>query len=230
VMIRQDGQLGASALRLLAEGPTVQILRELTDHPLRPSELEQRLPDVAHSALMRRLADLAQWGAVTHKRIRELPPRTYYCLTHAGRALLEIPEASERWERRWSAQARQDAPGAWALRLLADEHNRAIMLELVDEQLGPTDLEGHLPGYGRSATRWRLGRLMLNGILARIDDGGPVRYRLTTAARELGSTTMLAAGWEWQWSEAHALLTAPPKPPQPTANAHRTPSLAQAEP
>jgi DNA-binding HxlR family transcriptional regulator len=229
VMAKHDAQLGAATLRLLAERPTAQILRELIDGPQRPSELEQRLPDVAHSALMRRLADLAQWRAVRHERVRELPPRAYYSLTDAGRTLLEIPAASENWARRWSAQTRQDAPGAWALRLLADEHNRAILLELADEQLGPLELERRLPRYRRSATRLRLGRLTLNGILARSEDR-PVRYGLTAAAQELGSIAILAANWEWQWSEAPSPLTAQPRPPRQTAGAHMTPSLAQAEP
>ena len=226
---KHDGQLGTTALRLLAEGPTVQIMRELTDGPQRPSEIEQRLPDVAHSALMRRLADLAHRRAVRHERIRELPPRAFYSLTDAGRALLEIPAAAERWERRWSAQTLPDAPGAWALRLLADEHSRAILLELAEERLGSAELERRLPRYGRSATRSRLGRLTLNGILARSEDR-PVRYGLTAAAHELGSITMLAARWEWDWIEERDLLTAQPRPPRQTAGAHMTPSLAQAEP
>jgi DNA-binding HxlR family transcriptional regulator len=229
VMVKHDGPLGASALRLLAGGPTVQILHELTGGPLRPSELEQRLPDVAHSALMRRLADLARRRAVRHERIRELPPRAFYSLTNAGQALLEIPAAAERWERRWSAQTLQAAPGEWALRLLSDEHSRAILLELAKERLGPTELERRLPGYGRTATRWRLGRLTLNGILTRSEER-PVRYRLTEAARELGSITMLAARWEWDWIEEHDPLTAQPRPPRQTAGAHMTPSLVQAEP
>jgi DNA-binding HxlR family transcriptional regulator len=227
-MAKQSGQLGASALRLLAEGPTVRILHELTGAPARPIELEQRLSSLAHSVLMRCLADLAQHGAVRHERVRELPPRSYYSLTDAGRALLEVAAASARWERRWWAPAPQDDSGGRALRLLADKHNWAIVLALADERLRPIDLERRMPGYGRSATRWRLGRLTLNGILARTES--PVRYGLTAATRELGSVTMLAARWEWQWMEADSRLTAQPKPPQPTADEHRTQNLAQAEP
>jgi len=85
------GQLGVATLRLLAEGPTIRILRELTGGPSRPSDLERRLADVAHSALVRRLAELAQSGAVTHERIAGLPPRAYYSLTDAGHDLLRIP-------------------------------------------------------------------------------------------------------------------------------------------
>ncbi len=100
-MVPEDGRPKVSVLRLLAEKSTVQIMRELAGGPLRPSELEQRLPCVAHSALIRRLGDLAHWGAVAHERVVQLSPRAYYSLTGAGRALLEIPDAAARWEADW---------------------------------------------------------------------------------------------------------------------------------
>jgi DNA-binding HxlR family transcriptional regulator len=202
------GQPGAPTLRLLAEGSTIQILKELaavkepSGGPLRPKDLEHQLPDVAHSALMRHLAELAQHGAVTHERTPGLPPRAHYSLTGAGHALLRIPEASERWERRWSSGApgtRRDPPGAWPLRLLADERARAIMRALATTPLSPLDLE-RLPGVGRSAIRRRLGPLVLGGILTRGEKDGEVRYALSPAARRLEPIALLAARWEWQWA------------------------------
>ncbi len=230
LMATDDGQPGVSTIQLLAEKSTVQVMRGLTGGPLRPSELEQLLPGVAHSALMHRLAGLAQKGAVTHERIAGVPPRAYYSLADAGRALLQIPEASERWEQCWSSQAPRGYPRAWALRLLADERARAIMRALADKPLRPTGLERRLPGFGRSATRWRLSQLLRDGILTRTNDGDQVHYGLTTAARQLGLIATLAARWEQEWSKVQSQLTAPRKPPRQTAGAHMTPSLAQAEP
>jgi DNA-binding HxlR family transcriptional regulator len=97
-MVSGDSQLEVSILRLLAEKSTIAVMRELADGPLRPSEIGQRLPDVSHSALMRRLAELMERGAVTRERVVGLSPRAYYSLTSAGRALLEIPDAAVRWE------------------------------------------------------------------------------------------------------------------------------------
>lgn len=96
---RGKGQMGLVTLRLLAEKSTVEVLRELTDGPLRPKELGLRLPNVAHSTLVERLAGLVGMGAVTRERVVELSPRAYYSLTSAGRALLEIPDVAARWER-----------------------------------------------------------------------------------------------------------------------------------
>jgi DNA-binding HxlR family transcriptional regulator len=200
-MTGEGDRLGVSTLRLLAEGSTVQVMRELTGAPLRPNDLKRRLPDVAHSALMRQLAELAQKGAVRHERIAGMPPRAYYSLTDAGHALLRIPEASARWERQWLPQTRRHAPGARALRLLADERARAIVRTLADEPLRPIELERRLPGVGRSATRRRLGPLVLDGILTRTEENGQVRYALSASARRLGLIKTLAAHWEWQWAK-----------------------------
>jgi Rrf2 family cysteine metabolism transcriptional repressor len=187
---------GHSTLRLLAERSTIQILKELTDAPLRPHELRSRLPGVAHSVLMRRLGELVRRGVVMHERSAGIPPRAHYSLADAGRILLQIPEAGARWERQWTPEAWREAPGAGAVRVLADERTRAIMQVLAGGPLRPIDLERRMPGMGRSATRQRLAPLVRNRILVRSEEDGQVRYALTAAGRGLESVATLAARWE----------------------------------
>ena len=170
-------------------------------------ELEQRLPGVAHSGLVRQLGELAQRGLASHERIVGLPTRAYYSLADAGRALLRIPEAAERWERQWSTPERLGPPGTRALRLLADERAMAIVQALAAEPLRPIELERRLPDVSRAATRRRLGTLLLGGILARTDDEGPVRYTLTPSARRLGHIAVLTTQWEWQWASNRPAVT-----------------------
>jgi DNA-binding HxlR family transcriptional regulator len=206
-MIAEGDRLKGSILRLLAEGSTIEILKELSEGPLRPVELEQRLPDVAHSALVRQLGELARRGLVTHERIMGLPTRAYYSLADPGRALLGIPDAAERWERQWSAPARPGPAGTRALRLLADERAMAIVQALAAEPLRPIELERRLPDVSRAATRRRLGSLVLGGILARTGDAGPVRYTLTPGARRLEEIAGLTTQWEWQWASNRPPVT-----------------------
>jgi DNA-binding HxlR family transcriptional regulator len=206
MMIAEGDRLGVSALRLLAEGSTIQILQELGNGPLRPIELERRLPEVAHSALMRRLNELALWGAVGRERVVDVPTRAYYSLAEPGEALLEIPEESMRWEQQWSSQPPPDTPGTWPLRLLADERARALLRALAQEPRRPADLE-RLPGLGRSAARRRLERLLRDDLLTRIEDGGQVRYALTACAHRLRLIAMLAARWEWRWAFSGSPVT-----------------------
>jgi DNA-binding HxlR family transcriptional regulator len=197
----ESDQSGASVLRLLAEKSTLQVLHELSDSPVRPSELEQRLPDLPHSALMRRLGELALTGAVTHERIVDTPPRAYYSLTDAGEALLQIAEASGRWGQRWPTEAHRCDPEAMALRLLADGHTRTILRALAARPLRPTDLH-RLLSPGKSVLYRRLQSLLVNGILARREHRGEVRYALTGDAHRLGFVALLAARWERRWATA----------------------------
>src|ERR1700726_3340261 len=89
-------QLGLRALKLLAQGSMVAILRGLADGALRPAELEHRLPDAGHSVVMRRLRHLLESQLATYERRPGLPPHgrnagipdeARYSLTDPGRML-----------------------------------------------------------------------------------------------------------------------------------------------
>jgi DNA-binding HxlR family transcriptional regulator len=189
---------GAGALRLLAERLTVQVLLELAGGALQPSELEQRMPEATHAAVMRRLDELARAGALVRKRVPTVPPRAYYELTRAGRGLLSLAAAAEGWERNWSPQASAETHGRWVLQLLADKGNRTLLRVLAAEPLRPIEIDWRLD-LCRSATRRRLGNLVLDGIVSRRHVDGVVRYELTAAARRLEPIVWFAADWERRW-------------------------------
>ena len=203
----QGKHLGVPILCCLAEEWTVPILRELDAGPLRPSELDERLPRAPHAAVMRRLRQLHSGGVVLRQRSRGLSPRADYFLTDAGRELMEIPRAADRWARHASPPDSGRRPaGRLALRLTADEMTRTILLSLADGPLRPLELEKRLPQVGRSAVRDKLGRLVIAGILTRSTLGGYPNYSLTPSARRLSLLGLLAGYWEWRWTtgvEAH---------------------------
>lgn len=84
------------------------IVRELAKGPARPVELERRLPGIAHSILMDRLAQLVAHGAAKSRRSGEPwstdGVRVHYSLTRAGEELLAIVAEAEQWERRWPVE------------------------------------------------------------------------------------------------------------------------------
>jgi DNA-binding HxlR family transcriptional regulator len=226
ISMKAHSEAGLSTLRLLAKPWAVDLLDELIAGPRQPLELERRLPHLTHAGLMRLLGDLLAAGALARKRMTTVPPRAYYELTDAGRALLPIREGAEHWELRWSSLAHPGSPGTWTLHLLADSSTRALLQVLsAAAPLRPIELDQRLPGLGRSATRRRLGHLLANGLLSRKHIEGEVRYELTEAARRLDQITTLAARWEWQWGldEAAALNppTTPAAPPAPVLHAAR---------
>ncbi len=204
-MSRQD-QLGVRALKLLAEEWMVAILRGLAEGARRPAELERGLPDGGHSLVMRRLRHLLDNQLVTYERRPGLPPHArsapvpreaHYSLTEAGRMLLEVPAEAGRWERRWCAQAEHGASaGAVAIKAIADDHTRKIMLLLTDGPLCTRELDERASDLGRSALRRRLRDGVSTGLLERRQRGRVPMYELTAAARDLSSIALVAARWE----------------------------------
>ena len=210
-MSRQD-QLGVRALKLLAEESMVAVMDGLADGALRPAELERRLPDAGHSAVILRLRHLLERGLVTcehrpgvppHAHSAAIPHQTHYRLTHAGRMLFELTAEAGRWERAWCPQEQRRRPaGARAIKLTADDHTREIMLLLADGPLCTRDLDRRAPGLGRSALRRRLRELVLAGLLEQREQGQGPLYELTAGARHLALVAMLAGRWEWRWSRS----------------------------
>lgn len=188
--------LGHATLGLLVEDWSVPIMRELLGRSRRPSELEQRIPEAPHSALMRRLGEMDAMGMVTKERFAGLPPRAQYALTGEGRTAIRIVGAARWWERAWSPGPED---GIEALRLVADQRNREILLALAAGRLSPAALEQRLSG-SRSTVTQRLAELARKGILARNVDEGHAWYELTDCARDLALVGVAAARWEWQWA------------------------------
>jgi len=208
--LTQQDQLGVRALKLLAEESMVAVLHALAEGARRPAELERVLGDGGHTVLMRRLRHLLDRDLVSYERQPGLPPharsaaiprQAHYSLTDAGRMLLEVTAEAGRWEQRWCAQAKRDAPaGALAIRLLADDHTRKIALLLADDPLCTKELDERSPGLGRSALRRRLRDLLRAGLLERRKRGQVPLYELTPAARHLASVAVLAGRWESRWA------------------------------
>jgi DNA-binding HxlR family transcriptional regulator len=206
----QQDQIGVPALKLLAEEWMVAILHGLAAGARRPAELERGLPDGGHSLVMRRLRHLLERELVTYERQPGLPPharsapiprRAHYSLTDAGRALLEISASSERWELDWCSRAKRGGKaGTSAIKLLADDHTRTIVLLLAGGPRASTELDERTPGLGRSALRRRLRDGVSTGLLERRRQGRVPIYELTAAARDLSSVALVAARWEQRWS------------------------------
>jgi DNA-binding HxlR family transcriptional regulator len=191
-------QLGERALRLLAEGCTVAVLRALVPGPARPVELERRLPGQAHSTIMRALAGLSTIGALSSEHRGGVPHRTIYTLTPPGAALVEIPAAAACWERRHAPGApAQREPGTRVLRLLADPHARAILLALAGDALTLAELHAAWRSpFGRPALRKRVALLCREAILLKNQQSTAARYALAPSARRLARTALLAGRWE----------------------------------
>jgi len=191
-MTGQARHVGHATLELLVEPYSVPILRALMDGPRSPSDLERRLPDVPHSAIMRRLAALRTHGLASHQRHNGLPPTAEYSLTATGRMILDVTRAAEQCERRWSGGS---SGGLKALRLIRDERTREILLALAEGPSSASDLLREVQ-LTRSPLRRRLADLAGAGVLAH--DTAGATYDLTDSARDVMLVAVAAARWEWE--------------------------------
>jgi DNA-binding HxlR family transcriptional regulator len=205
-------QLGAGALKLLAERSMVAVLRGLAGGAGRPSELERLLPDVGHSLVMRRLRRLLDRRLVSYEHRPGTPPRARragvpqearYSLTKPGRMLLDLADAADRWELEWGPGGERPSTGtSLAIRLAADPHIRGIALMLAAGPLSSVELEGRSAELRRSALRRRLRELVSARLLERCSSAGLSSYGLTASARRLALLALLAGRWELRCGSA----------------------------
>jgi DNA-binding HxlR family transcriptional regulator len=104
-----------------------------------------------------------------------------------------------RWERAWSTDPDD---GFKALKLIADERTRRILLALAPAPLTAAELRKQL-GIPRTPLLNRLADLLQRRILARHDH----HYELTDSARDLMLTAVAAARWAWEFDQP---ATSPP--------------------
>jgi DNA-binding HxlR family transcriptional regulator len=198
-MREEAERLAPSILELLAEQSMLAILDALAERPLRPVELERRLPHAGHSLLMARLRQLLLRRAVFHRRSSGLPPTAHYGLTTAGRELLEIATDARRWERRWQPPS-DPCNGLAALSVVADARTLAMICALAEQPLGPRGIARLAGNIGQASLMRRIARLLLDRIIVRESVRGQVRYRLTEGGRQLCLLPVRAARWEWRYA------------------------------
>src|ERR1700684_4293819 len=193
-MTRAD-QLGAGALRLLAEAWMVSVLRALVAGASRPAELERYLPVAGHGVLIRRLHRLVEHrlahrehhsGVPPHPPAPGVGPLARYTMTEAGLRLIDVADTAAHWEGRWfSMIERAEEPGTRAIRHLADRRTRDILLLLADAPRSAEALEVEISDLGRWARRGRRRDLFLGGPRQPAGAAGERRFAMLPAACNL---------------------------------------------
>jgi len=193
-----SGQAGI--LTLLANRPTIELLRALEGDVSTRPDLEQRLRSMSRSRLTSRLAQLLGRQLIICQHIPARRARVGYVLTPAGRGLLEIAEALS-----VALPGATSSPDMPLAALIASRGHRAIIRALAYRPLTGAELELCLPSIPHATLLRSLNRLRDAQLLvARRGNGRRhVRYELTTEARRLGRTAVLVARWRWRWTPEH---------------------------
>jgi DNA-binding HxlR family transcriptional regulator len=87
----------ARALSATGDRWTLPIALALAAGPQRPVQLRKQLAGISAGVLDRHLQQMVALGLLLRRRFKEMPPRVELALTEAGRELLPIADALERW-------------------------------------------------------------------------------------------------------------------------------------
>jgi DNA-binding HxlR family transcriptional regulator len=194
-------QPGERALKLLADERVVALLQEVAGGPLRPVEIERRLPGIGHAALIERLGRLSREQPALYERLGGRGRAVRYGLSQAGRELAQIVVEAGRQERR-HREGVGVPPGVRALKLVAHECNRAIGRTLAYVPLTLTDLERSLPRVAHTSLMRHLHQLCDGGAVGvrHSHESGRTAYELTAQGRRLALLVVLASRWEGRWA------------------------------
>lgn len=86
---------------------SVSVLHAVGAGTRRPGALEREITGISTKVLSERLRKLTHYGLLEREAFPELPPRTEYALTEAGRRLVEIIEQIQRLD----SQLQTTTPG-----------------------------------------------------------------------------------------------------------------------
>lgn len=75
----------------------IPALYMMLDGPIRPGELQRRLPGVTRQVLTTQLRELELDNVISRREYGEIPPRVEYALTTFGRTLTPILNLLYRW-------------------------------------------------------------------------------------------------------------------------------------
>lgn len=100
----------ARSLDILGERWTFLIVHALLDGEARFSELSLRLPGIPSNLLSSRLKSLEQAGLVRRVPYSTHPPRAYYGLTDAGKALRPVLDALQGWGQQYGMRIDRERP------------------------------------------------------------------------------------------------------------------------
>lgn len=199
---------GAQVLVLLATPLTPVVLRALADGPQRQSELRRRAGFPAQTTLRAQLRRLEALGALAKERRNRFPGVLDYELTVAGRELLRVVEALERWlgGAPDGPLALGDSVAKASVKALADAWSTTILRALAGGPLTLTELDGLIVGLSYPSLERRLSAMRASGLVeARPGNGRGTPYALTGWAR--AGVGPLAAAIRWERRHVQSAAT-----------------------
>jgi len=201
---------GGQVLSLLARPLNCLTVQALGCRPMRLGELLKELGGPSQTTLRGRLTDLVALGAVA-KRGGGMPYAVENNLTDAGRDLLQVVEAIERWLARAPEGSIPlgSVAAKGAIKALSGGWESTMLRAFAARPLSLTQLDRLIGSLSYPALERRLGALRATGLVKATPAGARTPYRISRWGRE-GMGPLAAAA---RFERLHmAELTAPLMP------------------
>jgi DNA-binding HxlR family transcriptional regulator len=192
---RPQMRAGARALSVLSAPLNLQILRALSQRPMRLAELRKTTGLPAQTTLRGHLSNLVELGALQKRPTRQMPYAVENELTPLGEGLLDVADRLETW-----LQAAPDDPiplessaAKGAIKALVDGWESKMMRALAARPLSLTQLDRLISDFSYPSLERRLASMRLAGLVeGQRGQGGGTPYSVTDWAR-LGVAPLAAA-------------------------------------
>lgn len=186
---------GGRALTILAAPLNLQVLRALSERPMRLAELRKATGLPAQTTLRGHLATLVELGVVQKRPTQQMPYAVENELTPLGRGLLDVSGRLEAW-----LKSSPDGPiplesaaAKGAIKALVDGWESKMMRALAARPLSLTQLDRLISEFSYPALERRLASMRLAGLVeGQRGQGGGTPYAVTDWAR-LGVAPLAAA-------------------------------------
>ncbi len=200
---------GAQTLVLLAAPLNVAVLQALAEKPKQQAELRRDTDLPAQTTLRARLKQLVAVGAIAKGRRNRSPEVLEYELTGAGRDLLFVIDALERWlgvAPAGSLSLRDNAAKA-AIKSLVEGWSTKMLRALAARPLSLTDMDRIIANLSYPALERRLAAMRLaDQVVAQPSNGRGTAYAVSEWGRRGIAPIAAAARWECRHRPA---LTSP---------------------
>jgi DNA-binding HxlR family transcriptional regulator len=192
---RTPSRAGGRALSVLAAPLNLQVLRALSERPMRLAELRKATGLPAQTTLRGHLATLVELGVLQKRPTQQMPYAVENDLTTLGRGMLDVADRLEIWLR-----SAPDAPiplesaaAKGAIKALVDGWESKMIRALAARPLSLTQLDRLISDFSYPALERRLASMRLAGLVeGQRGQGGGTPYSVTDWAR-LGIAPLAAA-------------------------------------
>lgn len=183
---RAQIRAGSLALSVLATPLNFEILKALSEHPMRLAELRKVTGLPAQTTLRGHLANLAELGVLRKRPAQQMPYAVENELTPMGLELLEVAERLQLWlgQAPDGPISLESSAAKGAVKALVDGWGSRMMRALAARPLSLTELDSLISDFSYPSLERRLSSMRIAGLVeARASNGAGTPYAMTEWAR-----------------------------------------------